>query len=109
METELTPMEIVEMDVTLLLGQPSVHAMKSTLTQDEFYKWVRYLQLHPLYGDRIQLAQIALLMSAFMGSKDSKFEDFYTNKHPEPDKPQEEVSKQQQNQNLDQYIRSVYT
>ncbi len=109
METELTPMEIVEMDITLLLGQPSVHAMRSTLTQEEFYKWVRYLQLHPLYGERIQLAQMAMMLSAFMGSKDSKFEDFYTNKHPEPEKPQETVSKQQQDQNLDQYIRSVYT
>ncbi len=62
----------------------TVYQMKNSLTVDEFNQWVIFDRMEPMNGQAIELAQILTMMSAFMGSKNSTFEDFYINKTPTP-------------------------
>ncbi len=61
----------------------TVRQLKGSLTQEDFDKWRYYDSMEPLHGVPLSLAQLGMMMSAFMGSKNTNFEDLYINKaHP---------------------------
>ncbi len=109
---ELTPIEIMEMDLCVLLGM-TIHQMKSSITEEEFLKWQEYMRLNPKHATDIQIAQLTLLASAFMGNKDAEFADFYVHREIE-DKVRSIESKEPKQEErtvgleLDMFVRNAY-
>ncbi len=107
---ELTPIELQEMDLCVMLGM-TLHQMKSSITEEEFTKWQQYMLLNPVYATDIQIAQLTLLASAFMGAKNSSFEDFFVHKQPKPPKPRTIEPTQEERTvglELDMFVRNAY-
>ncbi len=107
---ELTPIEIMEMDLCVLLGM-TIHQMKSSITEEEFLKWQEYMRLNPKHATDIQIAQLTLLASAFMGNKDAEFDDFYVHRQPEEQacslKTAEDKT-QEDNDFINNYVMNAY-
>ncbi len=108
----LTRLEVIEMDVASHLNM-TVFEMKSKMTEEEFYNWQEYLQLHPKHSTDIQIAQLTTLAAGFMGLKGAKFEDFFIHKDPEPPKPMKSAKETEPEERvvgleLDMFVRGVY-
>ncbi len=62
----------------------TVRQLKGSLTQEDFDKWRYYDSMEPLHGVPLSLAQLGMMISAFMGSKNTNFEEMYINKSQAP-------------------------
>ena len=74
----------MEFRLAEILGMP-VSIMKLTLTQNEYHKWLRYLQYKQPEVQEIQMAVLTTVASNAMGGK-SKVDDFLLSKPPKPAK-----------------------
>ncbi len=97
---------LFEHRLALKLGM-TVYQMRETMTEEEFNSWMAYDRMEPLHSTDMELAQIAMMVAAFMGQKDVKFEDFYIHKQPHVEKEPEDT-KQQDNEELERYIMNAY-
>ncbi len=96
--------EIFEHRLALKLGMTKFQ-MQESMTEEEFNSWMEYDRLEPLHSTDIELAQIAMMVAAFMGQKNVSFEDFFIHKSPEPEP---EDTKQQNDFELDQFVKNAY-
>jgi hypothetical protein len=84
----------------------TVHQLKSSMTADEFNRWLLYDKYEPLHSTDIEIAQLSLLASAFMGVKDPSIQDFLIHK-PAPETTAEHPM-MDESFDLDTYIQNAY-
>ncbi len=105
----LTQIELQELDLCVLLGM-TLHQMKSSITDEEFKKWQEYMMVNPSHATDIQIAQLTLLVSAFMGNKDASFDDFYVHRPQEEETVsiKTEDKTQEDNDFVNNYVLNAY-